>query len=201
MEIIYAILIGYLLGSLPFALIIGKMFYNTDVRNHGSGNLGGSNTGRVLGKKAGFTVMVLDVAKVVIAFTIASLLKYQLSSVILAGCFATIGHCYPLFANFKGGKAVSTLYGFLFGCMIYVFKDPLVFFLPLGIFLLTLYITKIVAISSIVSSIVSTAYIYIINDNLLINIASLTITLLLIWRHRANIKRMIDGNENKITWM
>ena len=201
MEIIYAILIGYLLGSLPFALIIGKMFYNTDVRNHGSGNLGGSNTGRVLGKKAGFTVMVLDVAKVVIAFTITSLLKYQLSSVILAGCFATIGHCYPLFANFKGGKAVSTLYGFLFGCMVYVFHDPLVFFLPLGVFLLTLYLTKIVALSSIVSSIVSTVYVYMINDNLLINLASLIIALLLIYRHKANIKRMIDGNENKITWM
>ena len=201
MEIIYAILIGYVLGSLPFALIIGKLFYNTDVRNYGSGNLGGSNTGRVLGKKAGLTVMVLDVAKVVLAFTITSLLKFQLSSVILAGCFATIGHCYPMFANFKGGKAVSTLYGFLFGCMIFVFKDPLVFFLPLGIFLLTLYITKIVAISSIVSSVVSTAYIYMINDNILINIASFIITILLIYRHRANIKRMIEGNENKITWM
>lgn len=201
MEIIYAIIIGYLLGSLPFALIIGKVFYNTDVRNHGSGNLGGSNTGRVLGKKVGFTVMVLDVAKVVVAFMITSLLNYQLSSVILAGCFATIGHCYPVFANFKGGKAVSTLYGFLFGCMVYVFHDPLVFFLPLGVFLLTLYLTKIVALSSIVSSIVSTVYVYMINDNLLINLASLIIALLLIYRHKANIKRMIDGNENKITWM
>ena len=201
MEIILAILIGYVLGSLPFALIIGKVFYNTDVRLHGSGNLGGSNTGRVLGKKAGITVMVLDVAKVVVAFTITSLLKYQLSSIILAGCFATIGHCYPLFANFKGGKAVSTLYGFLFGCMIYVFHDPLVFFLPLGVFLLTLYITKIVAISSIISSVVSSIYIWMINDNMLINLAAIAIALLLTYRHKANIKRMIDGNENKITWM
>lgn len=201
MEIIYATLIGYLLGSLPFALIIGKLFYNTDVRNHGSGNLGGSNAGRVLGKKAGVTVMVCDVLKVIVAFIIATILNFSLSSVIWSGFFATIGHCYPVFANFKGGKAVSTLYGFLFGCMVFVFKDPFVFFLPLGIFILILYISKIVSISSITSSIVSTIYIWIINDHLLINIAALIITLILIYRHKDNLKRVINGNENKITWM
>lgn len=201
MELIISIIIGYLIGSLPFALIIGKFFYKTDVRNYGSGNLGGSNTGRVLGKKAGFAVMVLDVAKVIAVFLINDYFHFNITSIIWSGLLAAIGHCYPLFASFKGGKAVSTMYGFLFGCMIYVFNDPLIFFLPLTIFLIILYLSKIVAISSILSAIASTIQIFIISGDLTVSIASLLITLLLIYKHKSNIKRMIDGNENKINWM
>lgn len=201
MEIIYSIIIGYLLGSIPFALVIGKLFYNTDVRKYGSGNLGGSNTGRVLGKKAGITVMVLDVLKVIISFIITFKLGFETSSIIWAGLFASIGHCYPVFANFTGGKAVSTLYGFLFGCMIFIFHDPLVFFLPLITFILVLYVTKIVALSSILSAVVSSIYICMISNDILINCASIFITIFLTYRHRSNIKRMLEGTENKITWM
>lgn len=199
--IFISIIIGYLLGSIPNALIIGKAFYNIDVRNYGSKNLGGSNTGRVLGKKAGLIVMILDVLKVIIAFFLTSFFPYSEITTIWAGTLATIGHCYPIFANFKGGKAVSTMYGFLMGTMIFSLHDPWVFFIPLILFLITLYLTKIVSVSSILSSITSTIYIFITVNNIYINLASLLITILLIYRHSTNIERVIKGTENKITWM
>ena len=106
---------GYLLGSIPFALVIGKVFYQTDIRNYGSKNLGGGNAGRVLGKKAGLAVMTLDILKVTLAVFIAYCLQGGEAAMVLAGLAAATGHCFPLFAHFKGGKAVATMYGFLFG--------------------------------------------------------------------------------------
>ena len=102
MKTILCILLGYLLGSLPFALIIGKVFYHTDIRQYGSGNLGGTNAGRVLGKKAGISVIVFDVLKVVLAIAIAT----QVSKVagIWTGLACCIGHCYPIFANSMEAK-------------------------------------------------------------------------------------------------
>ena len=104
--------LGYVLGSIPFALVIGKLFYHTDVRNYGSGNLGGTNAGRVLGKKAGISVIVCDILKVVVAVGIVSLYDQE-AKVFGAGFAACLGHCYPLFAHFHGGKAVATMFWFL----------------------------------------------------------------------------------------
>ena len=113
---ILLILLGYLYGSIPFALVIGKVFYNTDVRESGSGNLGGTNAGRVLGKKAGISVIVLDALKAVIIFYLSSYLslKFNLNPDIkyIAGLACIFGHCYPIFAEFRGGKAVSTSLGY-----------------------------------------------------------------------------------------
>ena len=100
MQILISSLMGYLIGSIPFALVIGKVFYNTDIREHGSGNLGGTNAGRTLGAKAGIAVSILDVLKATIAMIITSLFCEE--AVIYAGFFATFGHCFPIFANFKG---------------------------------------------------------------------------------------------------
>lgn len=115
---ILLILLGYLYGSIPFALVIGKVFYNTDVRESGSGNLGGTNAGRVLGKKAGISVIVLDALKAVIIFYLSSYLslKFNLNPDIkyLAGLACIFGHCYPIFAEFRGGKAVSTSLGYFY---------------------------------------------------------------------------------------
>ena len=127
MWILY-LLIGYLLGSIPFALVIGLVFYKTDVRKHGSGNLGGSNTGRVLGKKAGISVIVCDVLKVVLAVAIVASMNKEAS--IWAGVMAALGHCYPIFANFKGGKAVATMFGFLLSISIFTFGNFLYFLVP-----------------------------------------------------------------------
>ena len=201
MKLLAAILIGYILGSIPFALVIGKVFYNTDIRNYGSKNLGGSNAGRVLGKKAGLSVMVMDVAKVIVAIFLTSLFAKEQTALIVAGLSAAAGHCFPVFAKFKGGKAVATMYGFLLGMALIGGYSFWIFFLPLITFLVVLYVTKIVALSSVMSAIVNTIYIYFMDESKKLFVASLIFTIVMIIRHRKNFERILKHEENKITWM
>lgn len=200
-EILAAMIIGYLLGSVPFALVIGKVFYKKDIRNYGSKNLGGGNAGRVLGKKAGLSVMTLDILKVTFAIFLTSLFMTREVSMIVAGLSAAAGHCFPIFANFKGGKAVATMYGFLFGMALIGGYSFWIFFLPLIVFLIVLYIGKIIALASIISAVVNTIYIYFTADSIALFVASLVFTVVIIVRHRKNIERIIKHEENKITWM
>lgn len=202
MAILLASIIGYLFGSIPFALVVGKVFYKTDIREHGSGNLGGTNAGRTLGAKAGIAVAILDVLKATIAMTLSYLFSHNLDAILAAGFFATIGHCYPLFANFKGGKAVSTAVGFLLGISIFLTKQPLLHVvLPIVIVVVLLYITKMVSLSAMIGVSVATVVLIFSQDNIYVSIAFLLVNIIVIWRHRANIKRIMNGNESKITWM
>lgn len=200
-DICISVIIAYLIGSITFALVIGKVFFKTDVRNYGSKNLGGSNAGRVLGKKAGFCVMVLDVLKVIIAMWIASFFKNADVTIILAGLAAGIGHCFPIWANWKGGKAVAALYGFFIGMIWFGNCSCWLFFLPLIIFLVVLYIGKMISLASMISAACSTIYLCLVSDSTLLIIVSCLYTILVIWRHRSNIGRIRQGKENKITWM
>lgn len=201
MELLFVSLIGYLIGSVPFAYVIGKAFYHTDVRQHGSGNLGGSNTGRVLGKKAGLAVMTLDLLKATLSVFLATKISAHPWAVSLAALFTAIGHCYPVFLRFHGGKAVAALYGFLFALWVIGDCSPLVFFLPLITFLAVLAAFKIVSLSSILSS--WTAVIYIMNINIHRSVLWTTamLTVLIVLRHHENISRMLSGTERKIKWM
>lgn len=201
MEMLLIVLLGYLIGSVPFALVIGKVFYRTDVREHGSRNLGGGNTGRVLGAKAGLAVMTLDILKVSLVVFLAARLSEGETAIACGGLAAAIGHCYPLFAKFRGGKAVATMYGFLFGLMAFAGYSPLAFFLPLVVFLIILYLTKIIALSSIGSAVAVTLYAALAADSVPVTLALAVFTLLIVVRHRKNIARMIRGQENKIKWM
>ena len=200
-EILAATATGYLIGSIPFALVVGKIFFNTDVRNYGSGNLGGSNAGRVLGKKAGLSVMALDLLKVTFVIFLASFLKNREIVMVAAGVAAAVGHCFPIFAKFKGGKAVATMYGFLFGMALIGGYSFWIFFVPLLTFLTVLYITKIVALSSVVSAIVNTLFIYFVIGSKILFLGSLVFTIVMIIRHRANFERMLKHEENRISWM
>ena len=147
--LIYLLLIimSYLYGSIPFALVIGKIFYNTDIRNQGSGNLGGTNAGRVLGKKAGLSVILLDASKccisILIARIVASYTGINADIIYLCALACVIGHCYPIFAGFRGGKAVSVAIGYALMTNIYAF------FIAIIVFLITLKISKYVSLSSI----------------------------------------------------
>lgn len=201
MKMLILCVIGYLVGSVPFALVIGKVFYKTDVREHGSKNLGGGNTGRVLGKKAGLSVMTLDILKVSFVVFLAIRFSCGAYGVALGGLSAAIGHCYPIFAKFKGGKAVATMYGFLFGLFVFAGYSPLVFFLPLLVFLAVLYFTKIISLSSMISAAAVTVYVYLTTDFGPVSIALVLFTLLIIVRHRKNIERICRHQENKISWM
>lgn len=201
---ILCIVLGYLLGSIPFALVIGKLFYKTDIRNHGSGNLGGTNAGRVLGKKAGISVIVLDVLKVVLAIGLSSLVSRP--AALLSGLACCIGHCYPIFAHFRGGKAVATMFGFLLGISIFVFGNAFYFICPFLMFFFMLYLYKWVSLASISASICSSLLITAMNwqmnaDSVLLIVGSWMLTLLVVFRHSLNIKKVREGKEGKISWM
>lgn len=193
--------IGYLIGSVPFALVIGMVFYYTDVRLHGSGNLGGSNTGRVLGKKAGLSVMTLDLLKSTLVVWLSMQISDRPSALALGGVSAALGHCYPVFAKFRGGKAVATMYGFLFGLWILAGHSPLLFFFPLITFVLVLFLFKIVSLSSMVSALVAVGCVWLNGAHPSIIAATAVFALLVLIRHRGNIQRMLKGTENKIHWM
>lgn len=201
MKMILILLLGYLIGSIPFALVVGKVFYHTDVRQHGSRNLGGGNTGRVLGKKAGVAVMTLDILKVALVVLLARLIAGTERAMALGGLAAAAGHCWPVFAGFRGGKAVATMYGFLFGLFVFAGYGPLMFFLPLVVFLLVLYLSKIVSLSSIISAASITLYAFLTGGVTPVSLALTAFTALILLRHRQNIQRLIHGQENKVSWL
>lgn len=199
---IIAILIisAYLIGSIPSGLIIGKAFYKIDIREHGSGNLGGTNSFRVLGKKAGFVVTFSDILKGTLATCLPLLLSLftdiQVNvSPLIFGVVAVIGHMYPIFAGFKGGKAVATSAGILLG------HEPLMFLIIMVVFFLSLYLSKYVSLSSMIAGFAGLVYSIILwDDKLLIAILAI-LTIFVVYRHRANIKRILNKTEPKITWL
>lgn len=201
MELLLVSVIGYLIGSVPFAYVIGKVFYRTDVRLHGSGNLGGSNTGRVLGKKAGLAVMTLDLLKATLAVYLASRITTNPWGSSLAALATAVGHCYPVFAHFQGGKAVAALYGFLFALWVVAGYSALVFFGPLITFLVVLAAFKIVSLSSILSSAFAVVCTWAAGTHLSVVCATAVLAVLIILRHHENIRRMLSGTERKIRWM
>lgn len=187
------IILSYLIGSIPSGLIVGKLFYQTDIREHGSGNLGGTNTFRVLGKKAGVIVTLADLLKGTLAVSLPAILSLTEINPLIIGIFAVIGHMYPIFANFRGGKAVATSGGLILGI------NPLVFLIILGSFLITLLITKYVSLSSMITGIIGIITTIILKEYQLL-IVTVILTIFIFYRHRANIKRIINKTEPKIPW-
>jgi glycerol-3-phosphate acyltransferase PlsY len=203
--IFIAILLGYLFGSIPFALIIGKVFYGKDIRQFGSGNLGGTNAGRVLGAPAGISVAILDGLKGFVAISLCVLLlPGDVNAAVLTGFAAAIGHCYPLFANFRGGKAVSTTFGYLLGMAVYFCSPWAVFWtflVPLVLFFTILKLTKFVSFSSMISVSVAALLMFVVQSRLIVSVFAALIALLVIYRHRSNIKRLLAGKESKVKWL
>ncbi|MBD1224272.1 glycerol-3-phosphate 1-O-acyltransferase PlsY [Virgibacillus halodenitrificans] len=193
MEYILFAIIAYLLGSIPSALVVGKLGYNIDIRKHGSGNLGATNTFRVLGMKAGIIVTLSDILKGTAATLLPLLADADVYRLII-GLFAVLGHTYPIFARFKGGKAVATSAGIILGI------NPLLFAIMIATFLITLYISKYVSLSSIITGIVTIIVSSLFKDIGLIIVTSI-LTIFVFYRHKANIKRIKDKTEPKITWM
>jgi acyl phosphate:glycerol-3-phosphate acyltransferase len=193
-QIILVLILAYLLGSIPSGLIIGKVFYKTDIRQHGSGNLGGTNTFRTLGVKAGLAVTLADILKGTLAASLPVIFGMDNINPLLAGVFAVIGHTYPIFAGFRGGKAVATSGGVLLFCA------PMMFLTIFLVFFASLYITKYVSLSSMLAGICAVIYAAIEGDIPLL-IAVMLLTSFVIYRHRANIKRIMNKTEPKIKWL
>lgn len=193
MEYVIFAIIAYLLGSIPSALIIGKIFYQIDIREHGSGNLGATNTFRVLGLKAGLIVTIMDILKGTVAVILVLFFVPSVEPLII-GAFAVIGHTYPLFAKFKGGKAVATSGGVLLGV------SPLLFLILILSFFIFLKLFKYVSLASMLAGVVAVTVSIIMQDIGLIIVTALLASFV-IYRHRTNISRIKNKTEPKITWM
>lgn len=194
---------AYLLGSVPSAVWIGKNFYGIDVRQHGSGNAGATNTLRVLGKKAGFIVLGIDALK---GFAAASLAIFILPDAgdenhiliykMVLGFVAVLGHIYPVFAGFKGGKGIATLLGIVIALNAWLALYCFV------LFVLTVSITRYISVGSMLSAMVSPLIAFWLNHY---NINPLfyfccVVAMLVIYTHRSNIKRLAAGSENRFSF-
>jgi acyl phosphate:glycerol-3-phosphate acyltransferase len=196
--------LAYLMGSFSSAVWIGKWFYNTDVRTQGSGNAGATNTIRVLGTKAGIIVMVIDIVKAWGAVTMAHVfagdrlttnqfIDYQ----IVLGALAVLGHVFPVFTGFKGGKGVASLVG-----VIIALYSPYIFLLVLVWFATVFIITRYVSLASITASILFTIlaiFVFHEQNTYLIVLAAL-IAVFIPLTHHKNIKRLLKGEESKLTF-
>jgi glycerol-3-phosphate acyltransferase PlsY len=182
---------GYLLGSVNFSLIIGK-FYGTDVRQHGSGNAGTTNTLRVLGKKAAAMVFAGDILKGVIACLLGRLIAGGDIGIMAAGFGAIIGHNWPLYFGFKGGKGVLT------SAAVVMMMDWRAGAICLTVFIILVAITRYVSLGSIVGAGLFPIVSLVMGRNALFIIFSTAIAILIIFRHRSNIVRLLNGTESKL---
>ena len=187
------IIAAYVLGSFPSALVIGKTFYQKDIRQYGSGNLGSTNAFRVLGKKGGTIVFILDVLKGGLAVLAAMYLGATIHPLIIS-MFALIGHIYPIFANFKGGKAVATSAGII------LFYSPLLFITLFIIFVISLKIWKMVSLSSTIISIAAVLIVWFGHYDLTAKIMFTLFAAMIIIKHIPNYKRILNGTENKVSF-
>jgi glycerol-3-phosphate acyltransferase PlsY len=191
---------AYLLGSIPNAVWIGKRFYGIDVREHGSRNAGSTNTFRVLGYKPGLVVFAMDVLKgflsVELSLFFPDLVKGEILELakIGLGVAAVIGHIFPIFAGFRGGKGVATMLGIVFGLHIYAALSAL------SLWIASFAVSRIVSMSSILAGLFFPIAIFFIFDenSLSVQIFSLLTALVLLITHRKNISRLLSGTEPKL---
>lgn len=200
MSNVLIIIVAYLLGSIPTGLWIGKAFFKTDIREHGSKNLGATNSFRILGKKAGLIVTLVDVFKGTAAVLLPLLPFFSESTIspLLLGVVALIGHMFPVFAGFRGGKAVATSAGVLLGV-----SWPL-FILLFFVFFGSLKMFKMVSLTSIISA--TTAFIYgiiywVVTGSWGLCVMTACLWLFIVYRHLENIKRIQNGTEPKVKWI
>ena len=195
------IIVAYLIGSIPTALIISKRFFGIDIRDYGSGNMGATNTFRVLGSKYGTIVMVMDILKGMTAVALYNFLPYYLHNdldrtnfMIGLGLAAVMGHKFPIFAGFKGGKGVATLLGMI------IAVQPVIAVSCVGVFVLVLYLTRYVSLSSILGAIMlPISVLWIWNEHeVMYRIFALLVAFLVIITHQKNIGRLLRGVETRI---
>lgn len=190
-ELLMLIILSYLIGSISPSLIIGKMFFHTDIREEGSKNLGGSNAGRILGKKIGILVIVLDFMKGTLSVWITSIVSNNnWDYIILSGLFVILGHLFPLFAKFRGGKGVATTGGVL------LFINPVLLIISLFVLFLFWIITKYESLSTLIAF-TFLFVIILINSKTIIDVIGLLIYIGILYAHRLNIVTLIQKKEKK----
>lgn len=213
LSILVVFILCYLVGSIPSSLWMGKIFFKVDIREHGSGNAGATNTFRILGWKAGTIVLLFDFGKGLLSTLVLSQLAYSIGDgpisfyqnwdvnsmlLILSGLAAVIGHMFPVYAKFKGGKGAATACGMLYGI------EPVSISISLALFLILMFTTRYVSVGSIFSSLIYPFSQLVLRygfgfdiDGSIILFSS-AIALGIIVKHKGNIKRLLDGTENRI---
>jgi acyl phosphate:glycerol-3-phosphate acyltransferase len=195
------IVLAYLIGSVPTSVWVSRYFFDIDIREYGSGNAGATNTFRVLGSRWGTFVMIVDmlkgIAAVKLAFLLPNYIENELWFINLQiglGLAAVVGHIFPIWAEFKGGKGVATLFGMVLGI------QPNVALSCIGVFLLVLYLTRYVSLSSILASIAFPVFILVIfnEPEHLYRIFAIAVALMVLLTHQKNIGRIFKGNESKV---
>lgn len=190
---------AYLLGSIPTAVWIGKYYYRIDVREYGSGNAGATNTFRVLGKKAGVPVLLIDVLKGFLAVSLAHFSNYTNESnqfinlQLVLGIASLVGHIFPLFASFRGGKGIATLLGIILAV------HPYAAFISIGVFIIVLLISRYVSLSSMIAALMFPIVVILVfntKDPSLV-IFSILIAIMVLITHQKNIERLIRKEESK----
>ena len=201
MNELFLIILAYLIGSIPTSVWVSKAFFGIDIREYGSGNAGATNTYRVLGKKWGTFVMAADMLKAIIAVKLAFLLPesydntlYLINLQLGLGLAAVLGHIFPIWAEFRGGKGVASLFGMVLGI------QPNVALCCVGVFILVLYLTRWVSLSSILASIAFPVFILVIfnEPEALYRVFAIVVALMVLLTHQKNIGRILRGNENKV---
>ena len=193
LNIIIVVAIGYLLGSISTGVMLSKMLTNTDIRSHGSGNAGTTNMLRVLGRKMALMTFVGDMLKGIIAVFIGKAIIGGDLGGVLGVAGAVLGHYYPLYFGFKGGKGIATS----FGSLLFVF--PVHALLALGVFIVLVAITHYVSVGSVAAAFVLPLLLFITHsENMAVCIITACIGASVIWRHRANIQRLMNHTESKL---
>lgn len=202
MNIIIGLIIAYLLGSIPSGLWIGYIFFKKNLRTYGSGNTGTTNTFRILGKKAGITTFAIDFFKGTLATLLPFLLHIDGVSPLIFGLLAVVGHTFPIFASFKGGKAVATSAGVILGF------SPIFFIYLVFVFTITLYLASMISLASVVSAIAAILSVIVfplikvifVQHDLFFTTIVLILASIIIIRHKDNIQRIKQKKENLIPW-
>ncbi|MFH1564185.1 MAG: glycerol-3-phosphate 1-O-acyltransferase PlsY [Nitrospirota bacterium] len=191
MEIILIIIMSYLIGSIPTAYLVGRIFGKVDIRTIGSGNVGASNVYRAVGKTAGISVLIIDILKGFLPVCLVHYLGYDILTMIVAGLGAISGHVWTVFLKFKGGKGVATGLGVFLGLA------PVPILIILVIFILVVAISKYISLGSIIGAFLLPPLLFFFKGERVIIIFGAVVSLLIIIKHIPNIKRLIIGQEHK----
>jgi len=201
MNELLVIVLAYLIGSIPTSVWVSKGFFQIDIRDYGSGNAGATNTYRILGPRWGTLVMMVDMLKGIAAVKLAFLLPHYIDNPIQLvnlqiglGLAAVLGHIFPVWAEFRGGKGVATLFGMVLGI------QPNVALCCVGVFLLVLFLTRYISLSSILASIAFPVFILVIfnEPEHLYRIFAIAVALMVLLTHQKNIGRLFKGSESKV---
>lgn len=201
MKELLLIILSYLIGSIPTSVWVSRQLYGIDIREYGSGNAGATNTYRILGAKIGTFVMAVDILKGVIATSLYLLIPYYLHDewdrtnfMIGLGLAAVLGHIFPIWADFRGGKGVATLFGMVLAI------QPVVAICCVGVFLLVLFLTRFISLSSILASVAFAVFIlFIFNEKeTLYRAFAIAVALMVMLTHQKNIGRLLRGSESKV---